>query len=162
MFGVAGLYVYLNSPFLAMMQILIYVGAVTVLIAFAVMLIGPLYQSPKEWTTLGKFGAAVGVAVVSLGHVRQVRHGDLPERQGPRFHHNDKTDRGAVFPGSGASLRTDLALDRGRHPGRHHARPFRTGETDDRFFLQPSPRLSLRRPVSPGERDRSASCTGGP
>jgi len=66
MFGIAGLYVYLNSPFLAMMQILIYVGAVTVLIAFAVMLVGPLYKSPKEWTTLGKFGAAAGVAVVSL------------------------------------------------------------------------------------------------
>jgi NADH:ubiquinone oxidoreductase subunit 6 (subunit J) len=66
MFGVAGLYVYLNNPFLAMMQILIYVGAVSVLIAFAVMLIGPLYKSPKEWTTVAKFGAALGVALVSL------------------------------------------------------------------------------------------------
>ncbi len=67
MFGVAGLYVYLQSPFLAMVQILIYVGAVSVLIAFAVMLIGPQYRQPKEWTTLGKLGAAAAVAVVSLG-----------------------------------------------------------------------------------------------
>ena len=66
MFGVAALYVYLNSPFVALMQILIYVGAVTVLIAFAVMLVGPLYRRPKEWTTAGKFGAALGVALVSL------------------------------------------------------------------------------------------------
>ena len=66
MFGIAGLYVYLNSPFLAMMQILIYVGAVSVLIAFAIMLIGPLYQKPKEWTTVAKFAAALGVAVLSL------------------------------------------------------------------------------------------------
>lgn len=66
MFGVAGLYIYLHNPFLAMMQILIYVGAVTVLIAFAVMLVGPLYRRPKEWTTMGKFGAALGVACVSL------------------------------------------------------------------------------------------------
>jgi NADH:ubiquinone oxidoreductase subunit 6 (subunit J) len=66
MFGIAGLYVFLNSPFLAMMQILIYVGAVSVLIAFAIMLIGPLYRKPKEWTTVGKFVAALGVAVVSL------------------------------------------------------------------------------------------------
>ncbi len=66
MFGVAGLYIYLNSPFLAMMQILIYVGAVSVLIAFAVMLVGPLYKNPREWTTAGKFGAALGVALVSL------------------------------------------------------------------------------------------------
>ncbi len=66
MFGIAGLYVYLDSPFLSMMQILIYVGAVSVLIAFAVMLIGPLYRKPKEWTTIGKFVAALGVALVSL------------------------------------------------------------------------------------------------
>ncbi|MFH2119285.1 MAG: NADH-quinone oxidoreductase subunit J [Pseudomonadota bacterium] len=66
MIGIAGLYIYLESPFLSMMQILIYVGAVSVLIAFAVMLIGPLYRKPKEWTTAGKFAAALGVALVSL------------------------------------------------------------------------------------------------
>ena len=66
MFGIAGLYVYLDSPFLSMMQILIYVGAVSVLIAFAIMLIGPLYRKPKEWTTVGKLVAALGVALVSL------------------------------------------------------------------------------------------------
>ena len=36
--GVAGLYYYLNGPFVALMQILIYVGAVCVTIIFAVML----------------------------------------------------------------------------------------------------------------------------
>lgn len=36
--GVAGMYMLLNSPFMAFMQILIYVGAVAVLIFFAVML----------------------------------------------------------------------------------------------------------------------------
>jgi NADH-quinone oxidoreductase subunit J len=36
--GVAGLYYYLGSPFVAMMQVLIYVGAVCVTIVFAVML----------------------------------------------------------------------------------------------------------------------------
>ncbi|MDR3640027.1 MAG: NADH-quinone oxidoreductase subunit J [Humidesulfovibrio sp.] len=36
--GVAGMYMLLNSPFLALMQILIYVGAVCVLIFFAIML----------------------------------------------------------------------------------------------------------------------------
>ena len=66
MFGVAGLYIYLNSPFLAMMQILIYVGAVTILIAFAIMLAGPLYRRPKEWTTFGKFTAALVVALTTL------------------------------------------------------------------------------------------------
>ena len=39
--GVAGLYYFLNSPFVAMMQILIYVGAVAVTISFAIMLAAP-------------------------------------------------------------------------------------------------------------------------
>ena len=66
MLGVAGLYIYLSSPFLAMMQMLIYVGAITVLIAFAIMLAGPLYRRPKEWTTVGKFGAALATAAVTI------------------------------------------------------------------------------------------------
>ncbi|NJB67685.1 NADH-quinone oxidoreductase subunit J [Desulfobaculum xiamenense] len=38
MFGVAGLYLVLNAPFIALMQLLIYVGAVVILIFFAIML----------------------------------------------------------------------------------------------------------------------------
>lgn len=38
LFGVAGMYLLLNTPFLAFMQILIYVGAVVILIFFAIML----------------------------------------------------------------------------------------------------------------------------
>jgi NADH:ubiquinone oxidoreductase subunit 6 (subunit J) len=66
MFGIAGLYVYLNAPFLAMMQILIYVGAITILIAFAIMLAGPFYKKPKEWTTAGKFIASIVVSIFSF------------------------------------------------------------------------------------------------
>ncbi len=36
--GVAGLYFFLNSPFVSMMQILIYVGAVAITVSFAIML----------------------------------------------------------------------------------------------------------------------------
>jgi NADH:ubiquinone oxidoreductase subunit 6 (subunit J) len=66
MFGIAGLYIYLNAPFIAMMQILIYVGAITILIAFAIMVVGPLWQRPKEWTTLTRFAVAFIVAVSSF------------------------------------------------------------------------------------------------
>ena len=38
LFGVAGMYLLLQSPFLAFMQLLIYIGAVSVLIFFALML----------------------------------------------------------------------------------------------------------------------------
>ncbi|MHB8772057.1 MAG: NADH-quinone oxidoreductase subunit J family protein [Syntrophales bacterium] len=85
MFGVAGLYVYLHSPFLAMVQILIYVGAITVLIAFAIMLIGPQYRRPKEWTTLGKLGAAAGVAVVTLGLFVKFVMEVFPRAKAPDF-----------------------------------------------------------------------------
>ncbi|CAG0907984.1 unnamed protein product [Cyprideis torosa] len=44
--GVAGIYYFLNSPFIAMMQMLIYVGAVAVTISFAIMLAAP-EQSKK-------------------------------------------------------------------------------------------------------------------
>lgn len=66
MFGIAGLYVYLNAPFLAMMQILIYVGAITILIAFAIMLVGPLSMRPKEWTTPVKFIVSLVVTLFTF------------------------------------------------------------------------------------------------
>ena len=66
MFGIAGLYIYLNAPFIAMMQILIYVGAISILIAFAIMVVGPLSQRPREWTTLKRFVVALVVAASSF------------------------------------------------------------------------------------------------
>ena len=39
--GLAGLYLYLHAPFLALMQILVYVGAVCIVIMFAIMLADP-------------------------------------------------------------------------------------------------------------------------
>jgi NADH-quinone oxidoreductase subunit J len=66
MFGIAGLYIYLNAPFLGMMQILIYVGAISILIAFAIMLAGPLYKKPKEWTTGTKFIVSLITALFSF------------------------------------------------------------------------------------------------
>lgn len=53
--GVAGLYFFLNSPFVAMMQILIYVGAVAVTISFAIML-----AAPEEKKKIGPAGFLVG------------------------------------------------------------------------------------------------------
>lgn len=53
--GVAGLYYFLNSPFVAMMQILIYVGAVAVTISFAIML-----AAPEEQKKVGPSGPLVG------------------------------------------------------------------------------------------------------
>ncbi len=46
--GLAGLYYFLHSPFLALMEILIYVGAVCVTIIFAVMLAEPEENVSRE------------------------------------------------------------------------------------------------------------------
>ena len=45
--GLAGLYYFLNSPFLALMEILIYVGAVCITIIFAIMLAEPDEPAPE-------------------------------------------------------------------------------------------------------------------
>ena len=43
-FGVAGLFIYLNAEFLAVMEVVIYIGAITIAIIFAIMLSRPMSQ----------------------------------------------------------------------------------------------------------------------
>ena len=60
--GLAGLYYYLNSPFVALMEMLIYVGAVCVTIVFAVML-----ADPKPDAGIGKGSIFSGPLSFALG-----------------------------------------------------------------------------------------------
>ncbi|MGB3907064.1 MAG: NADH-quinone oxidoreductase subunit J [Methanomethylovorans sp.] len=48
MFVVAGLYIFLNAQFLGVIQVLVYVGAIGVLILFAVMLTKKEFGSDKD------------------------------------------------------------------------------------------------------------------
>ena len=66
MFGVAGLFVYLNSPFVALMQILIYVGAICVAICFAIMLSEPQHLPRPPRNPLKNMAALVGGLAVFL------------------------------------------------------------------------------------------------
>jgi len=66
--GLAGLYYFLQSPFLTLMEILIYVGAVCVTIIFAVMLAEPDESAARQssgsalwWST-----SAIGIAGVAF------------------------------------------------------------------------------------------------
>ena len=95
-FGLAGLFYYLHSPFLALMEILVYVGAVCVTIVFAVMLAEP-DEPPRTEAERGPAGAAwtgaalvlslaVGYGITRLGvnHpwirvAEPTREGTLPE-----------------------------------------------------------------------------------
>jgi NADH-quinone oxidoreductase subunit J len=64
--GIAGLYFHLGSPFLAMMQVLIYVGAVCIIIAFGIM-VGPKPQADEERRVLGKRNVLLAGAACLLG-----------------------------------------------------------------------------------------------
>ena len=69
--GVAGIFIYLGSPFIALMQLLIYVGAICISIIFAIMLSRPLHLSlPKRHLPKVGLAAGVGLAVfVMLGAI---------------------------------------------------------------------------------------------
>lgn len=64
LFGVAGIFIFLNSPFVAMMEILIYVGAICIAICFAIMLSEPLYLPRPPRKPLKWFGAALASVLV--------------------------------------------------------------------------------------------------
>ena len=63
--GVAGLYYFLLSPFLAMMQMLIYVGAVSILIVFGIMMVTQTGKDTpvrrRRATLAGPCGFSVGM-----------------------------------------------------------------------------------------------------
>lgn len=62
--GVAGLYVYLGNPFIAMMQVLIYIGAVSISLVFAVMLARPpqlARENPMRFPAKLATGLIVGL-----------------------------------------------------------------------------------------------------
>jgi len=62
--GVAGLFLFLNSPFVALMEILIYVGAICIAICFAIMLSEPLYLPRPPRNAVKIMGALAGAGAV--------------------------------------------------------------------------------------------------
>jgi len=80
--GLAGLYYFLQSPFLALMEMLIYVGAVCVTIIFAVMLAEPDEPAAEDgrikaglWT----LAAAIVAGAIFMGLARVGVLGDWPQ-----------------------------------------------------------------------------------
>jgi len=63
--GLAGLYYFLHSPFLALMEILIYVGAVCVTIVFAVMLAEPDEPAKDPARSAGWLWGGLAVVVAA-------------------------------------------------------------------------------------------------
>ena len=66
--GLAGLYFYLHSPFLALMQILVYVGAICITIMFAMMLTDPQDQpGPSSRSVLREAASLVVTGLLAVG-----------------------------------------------------------------------------------------------
>ena len=65
LFGVAGMYFLMAAPFMALMQILIYVGAVTVLIFFAIMLTRPTQGEAGEEDGTPRTARRAGLALLT-------------------------------------------------------------------------------------------------
>ena len=87
-FGVAGIYLLLEAEFLAVVQVLIYVGAISVLILFAIMLTRGLMK-PGESATNGQWATAAVMALFLFFGML------LISLQGP-------------WPGTPVSITTDL------------------------------------------------------
>lgn len=84
--GLAGLYAFLQSPFLALMEILIYVGAVCITIVFGIMLSEPDEPAGPEGDPTRWLWGAAAILAASLLFVMVARTslgGPWPDRIGP-------------------------------------------------------------------------------
>jgi NADH-quinone oxidoreductase subunit J len=71
MFGVTGIYLYLGSQFVAMMQLLVYVGAICITYIFAIMLSPPMeLELPKR--PIVKAVTALIVTLITFGTLIQL------------------------------------------------------------------------------------------
>lgn len=60
LFGVAGLFILLSAPFLAAIQVLVYIGAIAILIIFAVMLTRSMTAIREPFNSQSWLGAVIG------------------------------------------------------------------------------------------------------
>ena len=76
--GLAGCYYFLNSPFLALMEILIYIGAVCVTIVFAIMLAEPEESTAPDKTPGAGWWSGLGL-LAGLGLFAGLATGKMAE-----------------------------------------------------------------------------------
>lgn len=75
LFGMAGLFVLLSAPFLAAVQVLVYIGAIGILFTFAVMLTRSMTNLPDRFTDqwwLGAIVSALFFAFLLIGVIAPV------------------------------------------------------------------------------------------
>ena len=77
LFSIAGIYILLNAEFLAAAQVLIYVGAVSILIIFAIMLTSDLGSKQIIQTNKNAFIAFFVCLMFALAIIQVVRHSSV-------------------------------------------------------------------------------------
>src|SRR4029453_10254946 len=90
--ALAGLYIQLDAPFVAVAQIIIYAGAIMVLFLFVVMLLNAPQEDAAEWDRthplrrpgIGRFGAALAGALILQLAYALVRATDVGAAVGGR------------------------------------------------------------------------------
>ena len=82
MLGVAGVFITLGSDFLAVVFVLVYVGAVAIAMVYAVMLSYPLDQPPRPRNRWKVAGAVLFAALGAGGIWLIVRHAPWPPASG--------------------------------------------------------------------------------
>lgn len=99
LFGVAGLFVLLSAPFLAAVQVLVYIGAIAILFTFAVMLTRSLTQLNVRYNRLAPnlAGSAVLFVVLLFGIIVPVWGGALPNEAIVNADVLDTTDLGLAL-----------------------------------------------------------------
>ena len=81
LFGVAGYFILLSAPFLAAVQILVYIGAIAILITFAVMLTRSVTRIKRRYIRLvpSFIGSLILFLVLLFGVTLPIFGGHLPE-----------------------------------------------------------------------------------
>ena len=78
LFGVACLFIYLNSEFLAIIEVIVYIGAISIAIIFAIMLSQPMFQK-NEPRSRGKILRSLLIAgLLFAGITRTLRATQWP------------------------------------------------------------------------------------
>ncbi len=83
--GVAGLYVQLSADFLAAMQVLVYVGGITVVILFAVMLTRDIADAARTNPAMNRPASALAAAGVFMMSLVLILGSDWPLRAEVEF-----------------------------------------------------------------------------
>ncbi len=78
LFGVACLFIYLNSEFLAIMEVIIYIGAISIAIIFAIMLSQPMYQKNQKRDPKKIFRSLIIAGFFFVGLLKTLRHTQWP------------------------------------------------------------------------------------